>query len=153
MMERTRIAKELRDDDIRYLKDIADGKPAQKRTENIVQGYHLNFKKDVFYPSLICTFVFCFFVNESLKPLRGIDESFLLVLIGWIFACWPTLKGYLLIRDYREATEIYPEINSILASSTNFVPSWGMFALSILYGILGSIALIGAIIGYLRYFI
>ena len=148
-MGRTSIAKRLRDDDIRYLKDIADGKPAQKHTSEIANGYRLNLHDEVSWPTIFCAFAGGIFTLWSWKTMCGDGFALFLSAIGCAVSCLPMILYYNLHRDYKTAPEIYPEINSILGAGTEFIPSWDMFIFPGFFGVLGATPFILNLISYL----
>lgn len=133
MMERTRIAKELRDDDIRYLKEIADGKTAKRNTSKIIGDYQLHSANSVFWPHF-GYFLFFLFVQTALLSVRREPiVAIISALICMVLSYGPIARDALIIYDYENAPKVYPEINAFLGSRTNFVPSWPTFGLAILF--------------------
>ena len=138
MRQRTRIAKALRDDDIQYLKALASGKAAEKHIEKIVGDYRLTYKEDVLVPFfLVCGIGGACTLRSFGDVLR--TESLLLTGIAWFCFVMLVLHRAFLIRDYRTAEKIYPDINIILGAHTEFIPSWTYFPISICFAILYSI--------------
>ena len=134
MMERTRIAKELRDDDIRYLKDIADGKTSERRTARIIGDYQLQLSF-IFWSSFGYYLFFLFIQAALLSVRREPVVAIISALICMVLSYVPMARDALIIYDYQNAPKIYPEINAFLGSRTNFVPSWMTFCLAIFFAV------------------
>lgn len=147
MGQRTSIAKALRDDDIQYLKALASGKVAEKHVEKIVGDYRLSYKLDVLFP----IFVACGIGGVcTLRSFGNVlhTESLLRTGIAWFCFVMLVLYRAFLIRDYRTAEKIYPDINIILGAHTEFIPSWTCFPISIGFVILYSILFALSIYNY-----
>lgn len=148
-MSRTSIAKRLRDDEIQYLKDIADGRAAQKHTSEIVTTYHLSANGDIGWPAIACLFVSLFFNHEASKLQYNEFESLIYSFMGAVSVFCPVIYGSLLIGDYKKASEIYPDINAVLGTRTEFIPTWSWLFLPIVFCVLGATPFILNLISYL----
>lgn len=139
MGERTDIAKALRDDDVQYLKALANGKSAEKHTSRIVGDYRLSYKSDVMYPFFTAVGIGGVCVMLSQGDSLGSGGDLGLIAIGWLCFALLFLHRFCLIRDYRAAEKIYPGINVLLGAHTEFVPTWGYFTVTIFFAVLISI--------------
>lgn len=118
MISRAKIAKQLRDDDIRCLKAIAGGREAQPKTNEIIEQYWLSpwhyvgvFISGMFFSVFVTPESF-FYFNEGAS---GFLWRFLLSAILICYFLWMCL-------DYGKATRIYDRIDEPLKPRSQFCP-------------------------------
>lgn len=109
MFPRTKAAKKLKADEVQYLKDLAEGKPAIRHTDEILRKANVSSQASNFI--LVCGYVtgflsFLFVLNTKVVAFISVI-NFLIWFWIW-FAAWRRQ------HDWNKAEKIYTGANALL---------------------------------------
>lgn len=112
MPSRTKIAEQLRADDIRCLQALADGQLVQPRTNEIVEQYELTIGEFLAFWLLdACAALFFIFRFQDTDPVIAFGGA--TFFLGLFLAYEIDLR-----HDRKKALQIYPSIDGLLAAKT-----------------------------------
>lgn len=150
MISRVKIARQLREDDIRCLKAIADGQEAQPKTNEIIEQYWLS---PWHYTGALAAAIFLWAVvdPESFYYSNGrasyyLSEDTMQSIWGFLLTTALTCYFSWMCLDYNKATGIYDGTDELLKPRTQMFPeSW----ITVVFCSFGSIAFFFSFIGAL----